>query len=56
MLQKLQETLTSRKLWAAVAGVVLAEMGVDPAVSATIVAYILGQAWVDAAKAKALPG
>lgn len=48
MLDKLRETLTSRKLWAAVLAAVLAYFGVDPEVVASLCAYIVGQGIADA--------
>jgi hypothetical protein len=48
------ETLTSRKFWATIVAAVLAYEGVDPAVVAVIVGYVVGQGIADAGKAAAL--
>lgn len=51
MLDKLKETLISRKFWATIAGAVMAYFKVDPMIVGIVGAYILGQGIADAGKA-----
>jgi len=55
LLAKLRDVVLSRKVWATVIAAVCAELGVDPDVVWTILAYVGAQGLVDAAHHLSLP-